>query len=103
MTAHTPGPWEAVEGRSRLSIKAVSLPTYDAGSLPTIAVVSSELCGAEANARLIAAAPELLEKLRNAVRIVDFYMKSLGVEPRDIVESLAPARAAIAKAEGRAA
>jgi hypothetical protein len=127
MTAqHTPGPWwtDGVYSEDEGGVAIIAAST-DCGPLPGnptrgMVAFATELLAYRAdeciaNARLIAAAPEtaaerdrlrainadLLAALRNAVRIVDFYMKSLGVEPADIQESLAPARAAIARAEGR--
>ena len=63
MSAHTPGPWEVVDGR-RIG---VILPNAIGGGYDShcIAVTQeSAHINAEANARLIAAAPELLEALK---------------------------------------
>lgn len=60
----------------------------------------------DANARLIAAAPELLAALSNAVKQFDFTVAALAKGQTVSISSLqncaANARAAIAKAEGRA-
>jgi hypothetical protein len=67
---HTPGPWKAVDCRhqfnGQIRIWKDALPTE-----PMIANVLAKNPNAEANARLIAAAPELLEaleKIRNLER-----------------------------------
>ena len=65
MTEHTPGPWRKTAGyiASNKGVVAVYVPSR--GSIMHWAddnAASSEL---EANARLIAAAPELLEALEN--------------------------------------
>ena len=93
---HTPGPWYPLPGRHNISIR------YKTGDkdLPMINVASvrgqySDGCPygtSEGNARLILAAPELLEALQAVVRVAD----------RATVE-FDMARAAIAKATGEPA
>ena len=97
MTAHTPGPWhwEADQvkndplGRIRYQVTTI-------GKTITRVYYSSFEGGptnAEANARLIAAAPELLRSLKWAM----VHLQEVGGEDcPDYVD----ARAAIAKAEG---
>lgn len=100
---HTPGPWVAVgnsevhdrpteydkdgsrTGETPNLVAALGYPHHDA---PTLA----------ANARLIAAAPELLEALRWAVETID---EAGGMDPDDR-GAIAQCRAAIAKATGQA-
>ncbi len=54
-TAHTPGPWEIIAtGTHRMSVKA------DMASVATVSVTNVK---SSFNARLIAAAPDLLEVL----------------------------------------
>jgi len=75
---HTPGPWTVGEGtgyRNQIAIE------------PTIGCVYGAGENVKANARLVAAAPDLLEALKGVVRVAD----------RKTVEFDA-ARAAIAKA-----
>ena len=94
-TQHTPGPWEVhknVSKKGELGIIADSAPCVIAHGMsekhwPEIA---------NANARLIAAAPELLAKLSALVRRSD---NGDTIEPGWY--EIAEARAAIAKAEGR--
>ena len=90
MSGHTPGPW-VVNGFG--SAYWVIARTQRGG----VAISSASLAGDEiADARLISAAPELLEALANALKSLDTdgaasataSLRTLG-------------RAAIAKAEGR--
>lgn len=96
-TQHTPGPWVAksfhVEGPSGGAVADVYRPHGDG------AVTTAEYsAGRMANARLIAAAPDLLAALR---ALVDIYAKVGG--PLAVDPHVAAARAAIARAEGRPA
>lgn len=94
--AHTPGPWTVhMPG----SVRACD------GSHDTVdgcrTIVEAEIIGipraeAEANARLIAAAPDLLQLVREALDA--FENRESVINIRDWVTS---ARAAIARAEGR--
>ncbi len=87
MSAHTPGPW-ATDG-----LTVYPRMILDAKIQPRICKVDSFHTGGgdrESNARLIAAAPELLEALRKAER---------HCPPNSEAEILA--RAAIAKSEGK--
>lgn len=89
-TTHTPGPWthrtgtQLLEGSNGSVVCLVPFGEYD---------------DADANARLIAAAPELLEILKRFVSVT-----AIGFEERDEAaegEVWDAAQAAIAKAEGR--
>ena len=82
---HTPGPWHAV-------IAGGVQPVIGGPLITSAHTKSGMLPNYEANARLIAAAPELLEALRGVVRVAD----------RSTIEFDA-ARAAIAKATGESA
>jgi hypothetical protein len=96
---HTPGPWKAVRNASFWEV-VTPLPgqTLDQANeySPSLAYVWGE--GeeqAEANARLIAAAPELLEALKEIVGFWD------SIVPGECVNDMhVKARAAIAKATG---
>ena len=102
-TAHTPGPWFAVEGNKHHGpfVTNVEVRTicdlYTVDKLNRIFVFRPE--EAEANARLIAAAPDLLEALK-ALQRQALQGNVRGDEWMD--EALELTRAAIAKAEGRA-
>ena len=93
MSGHTPGPWISL-GQGDIVTKSV--PTCDAEGYTDIAAVYviANDSGA-ANARLIAAAPELLEALEAVLRWIDDYCETTGFEAVE-----AQADAAIAKATG---
>ena len=100
MSAHTPGPWVAVKNSCFWDINI-------AGSWLTVAdaCASKHLPdgdNGEANARLIAAAPELLEALKEM--LVDYDDASGEWSGSDVIAKayriIDKARAAIAKAEG---
>jgi hypothetical protein len=97
MTKHTPGPW--VVDADKDSVMVVG---RDGGMA---VIISDALLGKPtaldiANARLIAAAPELLEASKMSLSVLSRMAKILEQEPGDdtVVPTL---RTAIAKAEGR--
>lgn len=93
-TKHTPGPWITDGG-------APDVMTADKKYL--IAETYADHCGfeeAQANARLIAAAPELLECARAWMDYLEQAVAERGDEDEDEPELL-KVRAAIARAEGR--
>jgi len=64
MSKHTPGPWTACDNNG-YSIWRITAPKYRAESASrTVAEVVGDSAETEANARLIVAAPEMLEALR---------------------------------------
>ncbi|MDP3491786.1 MAG: hypothetical protein Q8R82_01635 [Hyphomonadaceae bacterium] len=94
---HTPGPWEVrwrfgrlttVSGRQRY-------PICDTGTAP---FRQANQRREEANARLIAAAPDLLSALRE---LEGWRMQALDMMPPEIRGSWMRAHAAIAKATGQ--
>ena len=96
-TKHTPGPWYVgsgtYEGRNIYSVASV---TDDDGFTYQPIVASAEDDGIDcwdANARLIAAAPDLLEALKDMVDLVELMCPFDGPQQRK-------ARAAIARATG---
>ena len=94
--AHTPGPWrltiyKITEGEKVISY-GWSIVDAKSRSVPLHSIDGSKQ--ALANARLIAAAPELLEALQGALESMETGVTSLGV--------IRAARAAIAKATGGA-
>lgn len=91
MNAHTPGPWRASIGTGYVAI--LSGPTIDR-QLAIAMTCNAEGC---ANARLMAAAPDLLAALERLESGVRLWM-SRGVSDEDMTV----ARAAIAKARGEA-
>lgn len=87
---HTPGPWRAVRGKRATKPDRwhISCPTH---------VVATTAGESEANARLIAAAPQMLAALRSAE--VGAEELCLGQHSEnECWETLAEIRAAIAKA-----
>ena len=99
MSAHTPGPWSVVDGHYP-GFREIKGPSF------TVSIVMSatnldfmDYVKREADARLIAAAPELLEALQlcAAVCAGESLSKSL------LIHALEKARAAITKATGSAA
>lgn len=99
MSKHTPGPWTAKTKTTRFAVTSQHL---------TVAHVIGLDAAAKADARLIAAAPDLLEVLR----LAEAALADIGDADREPGDDLAwcearaaqdlPAiRAAIAKAEGQ--
>jgi hypothetical protein len=109
MSKHTPGPWKVVRDGNPLSAGIVAVIEHSPDR--HIAVEEDHFGGPwcapdtwEANARLIAAAPELLEALREACRLYAEYGLVAGHvegDPLAVGRWIGAARAAIAKAEGR--
>lgn len=93
---HTPGPWRY--GAASLYDGFYIAPD---ARLPTLAAVHNFPGHAEANARLIAAAPELLSALKDAMRSSRKDFKHGPDGDRQHREAYAEQFAAIAKAEGR--
>lgn len=98
MGKHTPGPWAISEGRKlRQEASCGSVPIKSPGNdlaLCSVATYQRESGEWEANARLIAAAPDLLAALKNLACPAHFGSRCLD---RDYQMALA----AIAKADGR--
>ena len=90
--SHTPGPWELREGDDEAFGPAIySAGAHDMDPLATVSRVSRR--DAEADARLIAAAPDLLAALEDVVQMY---------QPAFDPPFIERARAAIAKAKGEA-
>lgn len=107
-TKHTPGPWE-------VRIDDASMPRVAAG-LFVIAIVygttpsrKGRAKDLDANARLIAAAPDLLDALQILTNEAQGFMSQALAETHGVTNMrvlslrIDEARIAIAKAEGRAA
>ena len=85
---HTPGPWEVDQiDQSTIQIKAAGVIVAEVYSGSTFTRLSDEQ---QANARLIAAAPELLSALQQAIAWMD--------GERTAIDALTNARAIITKA-----
>ena len=108
---HTPGPW-VIEYLDWAQKGYVFISAEDHGALAQVVwlMEDDELMGRnspenEANAHLIAAAPELLEALQSFAKVMDEscdYPDTSG-ELQRLCEAANEARAAIAKATGGAA
>lgn len=85
---HTPGPWRVKGIRSVVADKTHICANGETMSLPNAVVCTVDNHDREANARLIAAAPALLEALEAVVKL----------SPGQTVENIA--REAIAQATG---
>lgn len=99
-TKHTPGPWKAINDPFHFDTLSTVIGGEEAPEQCTLKYPAMIEVGGyaglekqEANARLIASAPELLAACRELLNCID--------PARDWSEAKA-ARAAIAKAEGRA-
>lgn len=97
MSKHTPGPWEWNTARTRMNDDRGRPVLMDGeGIWDLCAPVMHGDARADANARLIAAAPELLAALEG---FLDFEGCTYPNED-NVAEAYAAARAAIAKAGG---
>ena len=88
-TKHTPGPWQ-----KKRNISSVAVLDNSGGLVARLPATEWDIEKQDDNARLIAAAPELLEVLRYIEGV------ALANEPRDLPTIAAKARAAIDKATG---
>lgn len=109
---HTPGPWTAEKNTDQSQhIKVIHHSNKPGAATRTIAKVTCRMSWSaeqKANARLIAAAPDLLEELRQA--IIQMDLASECIENKRYDEALIHVsslmrykRAAIAKATGEGA
>ena len=102
MSKHTPGPWFAARNSSFWEVKP-QRELFDYNTPFTVADVCASAPGnpdgglQEANARLIAAAPDLLASLQ---LMVDRFLDTEGSYGAWENDALEAARAAIAKATG---
>jgi hypothetical protein len=100
--AHTPGPWWIDEDGDYLCICEGAVNEY--GEREEVATLAcnrpSLLLCQPANARLIAAAPELLAALKKCKQALKNYIDS-GYDEDEDQEAYTAAMAALRKAEGR--
>jgi len=107
MSTHTPGPWHVdTAGHPNADVRAACGRAVAftwmvcCGTPKTSEQYKARTEIDRANARLIAAAPEMLEALQGLFG-ADMESVMMGHGHHDQVEAIAKARAAIAKAEGR--
>ena len=96
-TQHTPGPWIVTEydGRGPMEVQSSENPGA------SLALVYAEHPDQmEPNARLIAAAPELLETLQNLVREVIVHFEKKNMDTTGQIPAIHNAKIAIFKATG---
>jgi hypothetical protein len=107
MSKHTPAPWaiDAPDDRRSPVRITTAAPIFEGATLPAEIARVTRIhgpCGNYvANARLIAAAPDLLFALRNLVKLHDGYVFLCGEDDEFIVAAaFEVSREAIAKATG---
>ena len=109
MANHTPGPWEAARLKRHARIYVdVSQEARERGGPRSIASVCCDKSQmhqgeAEANARLIAAAPDLLAACEGCLAYLESKALSINVpdsEANDAADMTAAVRAALTKANG---
>ena len=98
MTKHTPGPWES--SRENYSFLKRELTIFSITTNDCVAKLPSAWVNKQANARLIAAAPELLEALDFCLSAMGAALVTGDVNSPTMQKARKAARAAIAKAEG---
>ena len=107
MNKFTSGPWKVVvDERYDRFAEADRIVGYDIKSADGEIVGSEGISGDSdinlANARLIAAAPDLLEALDGMLKIYGCHYDRDGLKPSTEIECIAKAIAAIARARGEA-
>jgi hypothetical protein len=100
-TMHTPGPWTLDPSRKYYAHPVIRHHGIVVVTLAAQGPANNEEC--RANARLIAAAPELLEALKRACNhlIMDIDRNGKGIHSTDSPDALVDFHIVIAKAEGR--
>lgn len=98
MSKHTPGPWVAIEAKLG-AVKHWIIAEKQYNGFQIASTATDEVEQGEANARLIAAAPELLEMAKHALADLDAEAGRKGHE--FCVQTRRELRFVIAKAEGR--
>lgn len=100
---HTPGPWKAESAKDYASGRHDDKRwTVHANGMPLIAIVDQYRGQAQANARLIASAPELLAALERVAEDLEYFASEVPPSKDECGAMAKAARAAIAKAKGGA-
>ncbi len=104
MAKHTPGPWRVISGTLGAVEAANGVQVANAEQTRPVRCAADH-DERKANARLIAAAPELLEALKGALEALEFAAGShegpITEQERTDSANLYRAHEAIAKAEGK--
>lgn len=107
---HTPGPWRTYPNAEGLNLEIETANDFPPAEIARVHWMAdgknNEALKQEslANARLIAAAPELLEALKESTNAIDALVKYLGKvvnEDTSFVITLNKCKRAISKAEGK--
>ncbi len=106
LAQHTPGPWTYSDDGLGFSVHHI----HDDAKGRVVAKTRERFDGDEANARLIAAAPEMLDALRDILPAAEWELESLRDQESDesekaariLAKNIAKARAAISRATGGA-
>ena len=103
-TEHTKGPWKSHVAHELLNVVTDSVVTVDGLHVADVASYGASIATRNANAHLIAAAPDLLHALKAIAPIVHaFTQDELSVNTiREAHEILSRMQSAIYKAEGNA-
>ena len=102
MAAHTPGPWRVGEKRhdyADIVIRVIRNRENHPVTMTCYAGYTRRT--GDANARLVAAAPELLAALEQTITRFERCMVQAGSDPTYAHEATRDARSAIAKARGQ--
>ena len=81
MSNHTPGPWSAVRNHTSAAVTTVDGSTM----YPTIALINTTTTAADANARLIAAAPNMKGLLLRAADQLQDYRAEVDGDYNDTI------------------
>ena len=98
MSSHTPGPWRVYDGTSTLS---EMMAVFGASPAPPVCRLPLRNVNRKADARLIAAAPDLLEAAKLTVQHFSRNQVSGNFQGDDEHEAWTALDKAITKAEGR--
>lgn len=96
VSTHTPGPWGEVSDEFGWCKRAIAYPDGDDRDHDLCVVQCGDPDELEANARLIAAAPDLLAAARAALRLLDSV--AFVSKDGDTAKPVALLRAAVSKA-----
>lgn len=101
---HTPGPWMVREAADFLQIAPPdnSEPICEMGLYPAPDWPKDEAAELMANARLIAAAPDMYEALEDLISSLEITWRNGFAAVEDVQKELEFARTAISKAKGEA-